>query len=548
MSPRSRQALMCGVAVGVLLLSAYLAVRLATTLTSVYVIPAAIVAALLLAAEAFVAVQTLGYFASLVKATRHRDPAATTMFSRCTFPAAPVAVLVTSFNESEEVLDETLASVRAMDYAAVSLYLVDDSTRDATQAAARLAERYGARLVHRTNRPGYKAGAINDLIPALTEPYIAVLDADQRPAHSWLREVVPMLEADPRLAFVQAPQVSVNTAGLPVARAAAHQQAVFYEYICEGKDASNAMFCCGSNVVLRREALLSIEVCVDGRRHFMDETSVTEDFATSFRLHAHGWRSSYVNRTYVVGMAPETLAAYFTQQARWAMGTLGMLLVMLRQLAHNPRALRPGQWSEYLLSGMHYLVGGVNLIFMSTAIGFLLFDLMPVRMDPHLYVALFVPYFVISMGLFFGPMKRRGYPLGGLWLGTVLTFGSFWVFIKATGVALLGLKRAFGVTPKAVGGSLPLRSLAPQVVMFVLCSAAAAVGLAQIVTGRAGMAHFVTTGWAMYHAALLGTLLVYFNRPVTIRVRPAIIERVNAASPRRGRVPDNLKGGRCACI
>src|SRR5437016_13171278 len=47
------------------------------------------------------------------------------------------------------------------------------------------------------------------------------------------KEVVPMLEANPKLAFVQAPQKYVNTENCPVAQAAQFQQAIFYEYICE---------------------------------------------------------------------------------------------------------------------------------------------------------------------------------------------------------------------------------------------------------------------------------------------------------------------------
>src|SRR5437867_2181398 len=125
------------------------------------------------------------------------------------------------------------------------------------EGTLRLAEKYGITLVHRTNRAGYKAGALNDLIPRLTEPYLAVLDADQRPAEGWLKEVIPYLEDDPRVAFVQLPQVYVNSE-FRVARVTAYQQGPFYEYIGEGKSPSNAMFCCGSNVVLRRSALLSV--------------------------------------------------------------------------------------------------------------------------------------------------------------------------------------------------------------------------------------------------------------------------------------------------
>jgi len=51
-----------------------------------------------------------------------------------------------------------------MDYPAIHLYLLDDPTKEECRIAGqRLAARYGATLKQRTNRAGYKAGAINDL-------------------------------------------------------------------------------------------------------------------------------------------------------------------------------------------------------------------------------------------------------------------------------------------------------------------------------------------------------------------------------------------------
>ena len=47
---------------------------------------------------------------------------------------------------------------------------------------------------------------------------------------------------------------------------------------------------------------------------------------------------------------------------------------------------------------------------------------------------------------------------------TALSFGTFWTYVKAGLVALFGLKRAFGVTPKGVGGALPLRALKLELV------------------------------------------------------------------------------------
>jgi len=510
-------------------MSAYLAARILSFDVGSFTRPALFMAAWLLVAELFVAFHGMGYLASIVKATRARERAHTPMLAPYT--SSPVAVLIASFNESEEVLEETLASASAMDYPDFQIYLLDDSTREENRLlAARVAERYGARLITRRNRAGYKAGAINDLLPSLTEPFIAVLDADQRPIHSWLREVVPQLEADPALAFVQAPQVYVNHDGKPVALAAFFQQAVFYEYICEGKNASNAMFCCGSNVVLRREALLSIGTDVGGRRHYFDETSITEDFATSLRLHAKGWASRYVNRTYVVGMGPETLAAYFTQQSRWAMGTVGVFRKMLRSFASHPRSLTPGQWWEYFLSGNYYFIGFMNFLFMVASVGFLVFGIRPVHMTTSVYVALFVPYFVLSFGVFLLGMRVRNYPFKGTWIGTALAFGGWWTFMKASITAAVTAKQTFSVTPKGTGGKVPLKGLIPQVTMFVLCCLAVVSGLLHIVLDRPlDFAYVVTASWAAYHASLTGTLLFYFNRPVTIEPRQSVFEPVAVA-------------------
>lgn len=506
-----------------ILMTSYMCVRVSTLFAQGYTAADATMAALLIGAEIFLCLHGVGYFLSVIKAERHHHHATPLLFAQSS--TAAVAVLVASFNESEDVLEETLAAVRAMDYPALNLYLVDDSTRPECQAgAARVAATYGARLVHRENRAGYKAGAINDLLPQLDEPYIALLDADQRPGEAWLRDLVPYIEARPDLAFVQAPQIYVNTDGLPVAMAAKHQQAVFFEYLCEGKAHSNAMFCCGSNVIIRREALLSIGCLVNGRQHYFDETSVTEDFATSFRLHAKGWRTDYVNQPYVVGMGPETLPAYFTQQMRWSMGTLAVGFKVMGQLLTNPRALRPSQWWEYLVSGTYYFVGCANLIFMLAPIMFMAFDVRPLRSQANLYLLFFVPYIVFTMNLFFFAMWLRRYSLRGIWLASALSFATFWIYIKAAIVAVFGLKRAFGVTPKGVGGSIPVLNMLPELILLIGNTATAVWGGYHLATSGWSTAYVMNTIWSAYHAVLLSTLFFYFNRPVTIAPRRLLFE------------------------
>jgi cellulose synthase (UDP-forming) len=507
----------------------YLAVRLQALATAEYRPAEAVLGIALFAAELFLMVHSIGYFASVVKASRYDAKVPTEVFSKAA--TTPVAVLVAIFNESEHVVDETLAAIRAMDYPAINLYLLDDSTDEVCSAgAARLAERYGAQLRHRVNRAGYKAGAINDVLPEIKEEFIAILDADQRPIEGWLKDVVPLLESNPKLAFVQAPQTYVNLDGLPVARATRYQQAVFFEHICEGKGYSNAMFCCGSNVVFRRAALLSVETLVEGRRHYFDETSVTEDFATSLRLHQRGWETAYVNQPYVLGMGPETVSAYFTQHMRWALGTFGIGLRVIRLLFTQPRSLTFGQWWEYLVSGTYYFVGYVNFVFIATPIAFLLFGLRPFQARTDLYLLFFIPYMLFSISYVFLGMTRRKYPARGLWLAMALTFSTSWIYVKASSVAILGLKRAFAVTPKGVGGAIPLSRMPMETFLFALSVFASGVGVYHLIFVAFDLAYIIPTIWTAYQAVQLSTLLFYFNRPVTIDDGPLMFERASLAA------------------
>lgn len=506
-------------ALSFLALTAYLGVRLAQAAAGEAPWADRLMSVLLLSAELLVGLHAVGFFASVARAAAARARRADPAFAP--FTGSEVAVLVAAFNESEDVLEETLAAVSALDYPATRVYLLDDSTRpECREAARRLADRYGAELVTRAHRAGYKAGAINELLPRLREPYFAILDADQRPVRTWLTEVVPSLDADPGLALVQAPQVYTNLEDLPVAQASQWRQSVFFEYICEGKSLVNAMFCCGSNVVFRREALLSLATDVNGRVHYLDESSVTEDFATSVKLHARGWRTLYINHPYVLGLGPETLAAYFVQQMRWAMGTLGIGLGLLRALVRRPRMLGAAQWWEYALSGSYYFIGLANMVFMLAPAAFFAFGVHPVRLGAEVYLLLMVPQIGFNLGLFLVAMGLRGVPPLGAWLATALAFSTFWTYARAAVTALLGMERPFGVTPKGVGGVLPLRSLLPEVVALAVSVGSAVAAVASVAVAGPDLAYVVNGFWAAYNAVQLSTLFLHFNRPVTVAARP----------------------------
>jgi hypothetical protein len=116
-----------------------------------------------------------------------------------------------------------------------------------------------------------------------------------------------------------------------------------------------------------------------------------------------------------------------------------------------------------------------------------------------------------------------------VWLATALSFGTFWTYMKAGLVAFFGLKRAFGVTPKGVGGALPLRGMKVELAFLVLSAAAALGGLWHIVRFGPDAAYVANTFWATYHVVLLSFLFLYFNRPVTVEPRRLLFEPAEPA-------------------
>jgi cellulose synthase (UDP-forming) len=453
----------------------------------------------------FVMMHGLGYANSMIKASWGYNEVRRRIFTPQTAPL--VDCIVACFNEPREVLEETVAQLANLDYANKRIVILDDSTKEESRLAAReIGALYGAEVIQRTNRRGYKAGAINDYIKGSKADFVAIFDADALAAHNFLRDVVPIIQENPRLAFVQTPQHYANTGVSSVAMGAARQQSVFYEYICEGKAYSRAAFCCGTNVVFRRDALLD----VGG----FDEASVTEDFTTSLNLHLKNWDSTYYNQIYVYSMAPETLAAYFTQQGRWAFGSVGAMRKVLGSAIKSGPKMRLGQWWEYFLSSTYYWVGWVNFVFMLLPILYIFFGVKPLRQDVFTYLAIFVPYLVFTMNMFYQGMEERGYKVSDTILGQQINFACFPVHMSSAVAGLFGRKRPFGVTPKGVGGRSSWLSLWPQLLMLVLSLVAFVWGMYKYIVGidRNTAAIVINSVWALYHVFLLSGIF-RLNRP-----------------------------------
>jgi cellulose synthase (UDP-forming) len=514
----------------------YLLVRLTLFLGSDYGWIDRTVATLLILAEGFLLLHGVGYFMEIRHVHRQGRSAGETVASPApltSFP--PVAIIVSSFREPLDVIEETLISFYNLTYPNKRLYFLDDTRYDlpgadqgANEAYRRavddLCRQIGVNLFRRRWR-GAKAGMINDYLaftegsggegfeftpygggmPERKERYIIVFDADQNPFPRFIEPLVARMEAAPRLAFIQTPQYYSNFEKNRIARAAGLQQVVFYEYICEGKSISDAMFCCGTNVIFRRAALID----VGG----FDETSVTEDFATSLKFHLQGWHSAYHPQVMAFGLGPEDLGGYFKQQFRWARGTVGLLRQIIPLFLKNPRQLTAVKWWEYFLSGTYYFIGPVFFILALCPVLYLFAGVPSYFARPEIYFLSFLPYLALTLATFYWTLRERRYRVSDLIVGQLLIAITFPVYLKASLSAILGVRSAFVTTPKGGGQALPWRDLWPQLGLLLVIFCALVWGLNRLYYERdVTAAVAINMLWCLYHFLILSSVF-HFNNP-----------------------------------
>lgn len=206
----------------------------------------------------------------------------------------------------------------------------------------------------------------------------------------------------------------------------------------------------------------------------VSSTSVTEDMETSMLLHSIGWRSVFHGEILCRGMATEDLESYLTQRLRWAQGNMQ---VLIRDNPLTFKGLRPGQRLSYFSMLWDYLTGFPALIFLATPIVYLLTGAMPVTSWGWHFVAMFVPYFVISQAQVFLVGLRVN-----TWRNQQYSLAMFPTWIKACVTAAanvwFGRPLSFAVTDKqrpARPARFPVRLVWPQLT-FMLLMVAAVVG------------------------------------------------------------------------
>ena len=174
--------------------------------------------------------------------------------------------------------------------------------------------------------------------------------------------------------------------------------------------------------------------------------------------------------------------------------------------------MKPGQWFQYLLSSTYYLVGFAYFILILGPLLYIFFKVPSFFANPSVYFLSFMPYLLLSTGVFYFSLRKRNYKLRDLVLGQLLGTSTFYAYIKAAVVAFLGLKISFGVTSKAKGGAVPYRLLWPQLAVMAATFIALVWAVNRFVYEHEP-ALIINGFWSFYQFLIFASIF-YFNAGV----------------------------------
>ncbi len=254
---------------------------------------------------------------------RHPRPPAQPYASESEWPTVSVQLPV--FNE-RYVVERLIDAAAAMDYprSRLLIQVLDDSTDDTaaltkTSVARHRASGCPIEYIHRDERAGYKAGALEMGMAAAPGEFIVVFDADFIPPRDYLRRMIPEFRADPKLGVVQARWEHLNPEQNILTRVVALALDLHFsvDQIARSRSGLTMNFN-GSAGILRR-------ACIEDAGGWQYDTLV-EDTDLSYRLQLRGWRIGYCPDIAVPAELPGSILAFKQQQFRWAKGATQVLL------------------------------------------------------------------------------------------------------------------------------------------------------------------------------------------------------------------------------
>lgn len=361
-----------------------------------------------------------------------------------------VTVQLPIFNE-QFVIDRLIEACSKLVYPRdrIEFQLLDDSTDETKDVAAAICKRYQAqgmpiRYIHRTNRHGFKAGALDAGLKVADGEFVAIFDADFVPPPDWLMQVIHHF-AEPEIGMVQTRWTHLNRDYSFLTQV----EAILLDghFILEhgGRSRSGVFFNFNGTAGMWRRGVIDE---AGGWQH----DTLTEDTDLSYRAQLKGWKFKYLQHVECPAELPIEMTAFKTQQARWAKGLIQTSKKIL------PGVFRSNAGFHTKLEAWYHLTANLSYPLM-IVLSVLLMPAMIIRFYQGWFQMLLIdfPLFMastFSISSFYLVSQKELFP--GRWYKTFL----YLPFLMALGIgltitntkavleALLGIQTAFKRTPK----------------------------------------------------------------------------------------------------
>ena len=264
-----------------------------------------------------------------------------------------VVTQIPLFNEYN-VAERIIKAAVLMDYPPEkhTVQILDDSTDNTTLLVDRICEELSnagpqIEVIRRTDRVGYKAGALQNGMEKSNASVFAIFDADFIPPKDFLTRTVPVLLIREEVGFVQARWGHTNAGTSLITRAQGVGIDGHFTVEQSGR-AWNHLFMNfnGTAGLWRRKAIED----AGGWEH----DTLTEDMDLSYRAQLEGWKPFFLQNVVVPAEIPENINAFKSQQFRWAKGSIQTALKLLPRIYRSPFPLVAKIQATFHMS--HYMI------------------------------------------------------------------------------------------------------------------------------------------------------------------------------------------------
>lgn len=314
-----------------------------------------------------------------------------------------VTVQLPVFNE-KYVVERLIDCVTKLDYPKdkLEIQVLDDSTDETREVIAakvlQLQQEYNIKHIHRTNRVGYKAGALKEGLALASGEFISIFDADFLPATDFLKKSIPHFNNE-KVGMVQTRWAWLNKQYSLITRVQAFALDTHFSIEQTGRNIGDSFINFNGTAGTWRRT------CIVDAGDWQADT-LTEDLDLSYRAQLRNWKFVYLEEVNAPSELPPVMSAVKTQQYRWNKGGAETARKHIRKVIASDKSMAT-KWHGV----MHLLTSGVFLCIIAFAV--LSIPVLLIRHHFPTYEYLFkitdffFAGFFILIGMFFISVKIR---------------------------------------------------------------------------------------------------------------------------------------------